>query len=376
MGQTRASRIRPKRWGALMRYLLMLVLVAFAGCSKSPKPGPRHVRPVGPQTLLLPPDGQAYTGAYIDFGDKEDNVTLDAIERFEQLVGKHQAIICSSSYWGEERFPAENVGLIWRHGGVPMILWSPWDKPYKEGVGPDRFSLTAIVEGKCDWYIDLWANGARSFGQPMFVALMNEMNGSWYPWSGVFYNPKEPGAPIVGPELFKAAYRHVVERVRQRGAKNVIWVFHANNTADPNVDWNQAKNYYPGPEYVDWLGVSVYGQQFTNGGWVGFGLAFDQPFREICSIDPSKPVMLAEWGIGEFPNDGQKSEWLDQAFARMQKEFPRLKAAVFWHERWRNPDMTFSNLRVNSSPQALEAYRRGVQQPCWLGYPLLKSRSL
>lgn len=352
-----------------MRWVLLLALLV--SCSKPPQAQQKPQRPVGPQALLLPPDGQAYTGAYVDFGDKEDSVTLDAIERFEQMVGKHQAIICSSSYWGEQAFPSENVGLIWRHGAVPMILWSPWDKPYKEGAGPDRFSLNAIVEGKCDGYIDLWAEGARNFGQPMFVSLMNEMNGAWYPWSGILYNKGTD--TWVGPELFKRAYRHIVERTRSRGARNVIWVFHVNNTADPMVDWNQAKNYYPGPECVDWLGLSVYGQQFTNGGWVGFQQAFEQPFRELSSIDPTKPIMLAEWGIGEFPKDGNKAKWLEEAFGRM-REFPRLKAAVFWHERWRNGDMTFSNLRVNSSPQALDAYRKGVGQPWWLGHALLKSR--
>ena len=47
----------------------------------------------------------AYTGAYIDFGDTEDGVTLAAIEKFEALVGKHQAIVASSSYWGRGLLP-------------------------------------------------------------------------------------------------------------------------------------------------------------------------------------------------------------------------------------------------------------------------------
>jgi hypothetical protein len=42
----------------------------------------------------------------MDFGDEEDDVTLETIEDFEQMVGKHQAIIASSSYWGRSKiFP-------------------------------------------------------------------------------------------------------------------------------------------------------------------------------------------------------------------------------------------------------------------------------
>ena len=115
------------------------------------------------RTLAIPKHG-TYIGAYIDWGDKEDTVTLEAIEAFEQIVGKHQAIVASSSYWGEQTFPEDNVRLITNHGSVPLIFWSPWDKPYIEGRGPDKFSLTSIIAGEHDAYIDMWAEKARAFG--------------------------------------------------------------------------------------------------------------------------------------------------------------------------------------------------------------------
>ena len=46
--------------------------------------------------MVLPKKG-AYTGAFIDFGEAEDSVSLETIEDFEEMVGKHQAIIASSS---------------------------------------------------------------------------------------------------------------------------------------------------------------------------------------------------------------------------------------------------------------------------------------
>ena len=63
-----------------------------------------QVDPNGPVEVVTPEHG-AYTGAFMDFGDAEDDVTLETIEDFEQMVGKHQAIIASSSYWGEQNFP-------------------------------------------------------------------------------------------------------------------------------------------------------------------------------------------------------------------------------------------------------------------------------
>ena len=176
---------------------------------------------------MIPEQG-AYTGAYIDFGEREDDVTLEQIEAFEKAVGKHQAIVASSSFWGEQSFPLHNLEIITRHNAIPLIYWSPWDKPYVEERGPDRFSLDAIVAGKWDAYIDSWARRQKAFERPIFVAWGLEMNGTWFPWSGYFYGGgKELSKGVyAGPDLYKKAYRYVVDRVRATGAKNIIWVFH------------------------------------------------------------------------------------------------------------------------------------------------------
>jgi len=86
----------------------------------------------------------------MDFGDEEDDVSLETIEDFEQMVGKHQAIIASSSYWGEQSFPTANFK---RHLAARLrcrsFFWSPWDKPTtKPWAG--SFSLFEIISGKWD----------------------------------------------------------------------------------------------------------------------------------------------------------------------------------------------------------------------------------
>jgi len=324
----------------------------------------------GENVSLAVPTNGAYTGAYIDFGDTEDDVTLEEIERFENLVGKHQAIVASSSYWGEQSFPERNVQLISRHGSVPLIFWSPWDKPYTEERGPDRFGLREILAGKWDAYIDSWGDQAKQFGKPMLVSWGLEMNGAWFPWSGTYYGGGAAGADggFEGPETYKKAYRYVVDRVRARGAHNIAWVFHVQNYSYPGDDWNTMARYYPGAAYVDWLGMSLYGKQFRTDPWAYLHDLLEVPYADLCKLDPTKPVMLAEWGVGEFTGTGRKSEWIARGFELMPR-FPRLKAAVFWHERWQNEDLTYSNLRVNSSPESLEAYRKGVAAPYWLDKP-------
>src|SRR6185436_18094836 len=124
------------RTSFVIRHSIFVILLALAACRKSEAPKLRD--PNTPVTVLLPERG-AYTGAFMDFGDAEDEVTLEIIEDFENMVGKHQAIIASSSYWGEQSFPTANLNVIWRHGAMPLVFWSPWDRPYEQNRGPDRF---------------------------------------------------------------------------------------------------------------------------------------------------------------------------------------------------------------------------------------------
>src|SRR6202795_2660873 len=128
-----------------MKSLVALSLaLVLAGCRKPSLT--MQVDPNGPVEVAIPDHG-AYTGAFMDFGDAEDDVTLETIEDFEELVGKHQCIIFSSSYWGEQNFPADNLSVIWRHGSLPLVFWSPWDKPYEEDRGPGKFNLNEIIAG-------------------------------------------------------------------------------------------------------------------------------------------------------------------------------------------------------------------------------------
>ncbi len=355
--------------------VLLCVVLLCAGC--------RHeegakAKDQGLQELMMPSKG-AYTGAYVDFGEGEDHVTYDAITAFEKMTGKHLAVVGFGNFWGEQAFPAKKVRIISGYGAIPLIYWSPWDRPYVENHGPDRFNLPDIVAGKWDAYIDQWADAARNYGKPLLVSWGDEMNGTWFPWSGVYYGGgkvigKKNGQPLyAGPELVKQAYRHVVDRVRARKATNVLWGFHANHYTMPHAPWNMMANYYPGADYVDWLGLSVYGKMLKSEDWNLFDKVMDAPYQEICQLDPHKPLILAEWGVAESPSDS-KAEFIAKAFTDLQTKYPRVKGAVYWHERWENTDGSYSNLRVNSSPETLDAYRGGVAGSYWLDRPQFRSR--
>jgi len=366
-----------------MRMLPLFLIIVACLCGQSawalpPEPQGATALRTKPLKLAIP-EGQAYCGAYIDFGEREERVTLEAIERFDHLVGKQQAIVAFSSDWGNESFPGDQLAIIANYGAVPLVYWSPWDRPVHQDLAPGqrgRFDLHTILAGQWDSYIDMWAAHAKDYGKPLLVSWGLEMNGEWFPWSGVFYGKGQPvpgcARCFAGPEMFKKAYRYVVDRVRAKGAANILWVWHPNNTSDPDEPWNAMAEYYPGPTYADWLALSAYGTQYPTENWISVASAVSAYYEKIAQVDPDKPIMLGEWGVGEFPHLGSKAEWLTDFFQRAPKEFPRLRASVFWHERWQNGDGSFSDLRVNSSSAALEAYRKGIADRFWLSRPIFQ----
>ena len=121
--------------------------------------------------------------------------------------------------------------------------------------------------------------------EPMIVVFGVEMNGEWFPWSGRYLRRQQDDPRkdqrVGRPGKFQESYRHVVDRVRARGASNIKWMLHTNNYSYPMETWNFVPAYYPGPEYVDWFGLSVYGQQFKDEPWANIRSLVDWPYEEM-----------------------------------------------------------------------------------------------
>ncbi len=62
-----------------------------------------------------------------------------------------------------------------------------------------------------------------------------------------------------------------------------------------------------------------------------------------------------------------KAEWINDTFQTIiQQDFPRIKAVSWWQEKWENEDGSISDLRINSSSEALIAFRQGISNPVFL----------
>src|SRR5437879_6183000 len=62
--------------------ILFLASLGLASCGKESPLQSTRIDPNGPVEVVVPEHG-AYTGAFMDFGDEEDDVTVEMIEDFE-----------------------------------------------------------------------------------------------------------------------------------------------------------------------------------------------------------------------------------------------------------------------------------------------------
>lgn len=235
-------------------------------------------------------------------------------------------------------------------------------------VSGSPYPLDGIINGNYDGYINGYAQQVKSWGKPLFIRLGHEFNGDWYTYGGAnngggmlngFGDPTKPD----GPERFIAAYKHVHDLFKAQGVTNVTWIWCPNNGSSPNQPWNAPENYYPGDDYVDWIGLDGYnfGTSQTWSGWVDFWHVYAneqnngiyQKFENY-----NKPMMIAEFASVEV--GGNKADWITQAYnLNLKYSFPKIKAVTWFHVR-KYEGTVDTDWRINSSAASLAAYQNAI----------------
>ncbi len=253
---------------------------------------------------LLEPAAGIYHAAFPDFGGTEDIVTAARIKDFETLVNKEIVWAYFSNNWYNNiRFPAEEVNTIHSAGKIPFIRIMP-RTTFDEG-GPDpNYTMQKIIDGVYDTDLTQWALDAANTNIPLLVEFGTEVNGNWFPWNGQYNGAGETtgyGDSTLpdGAERFRDAYRHVIDISNANGANNITWFFHIDAYGSPAASWNDIANYYPGDNYIDWLGVSVYGPQESNEDYQEFSEIMDDVYPSLSNLS-NKPIAILEFAITEM----------------------------------------------------------------------------
>lgn len=257
--------------------------------------------------------------------DEEVPRSLEGAIALERQLGTAFSLVQIYSAWGDrpdQTFPTRIAEAIVDLGSVPVVTWEPWLVDFENAAHPglrlrddrDEHGLGDIAAGVYDFYVDEWAEAARRFGEPILLRFAHEMNDPYrYPWGPHNNDPAE----------FIAAWRHVVERFREAGAHNVLWVW------SPHVAYDGFEWFYPGDDVVDWVatGALNYGTSATWAQWWTFAETFGDHYQDLASW--GKPIMIAE--LGSLAVGGDRAAWYREALDAIPRDYPAVKAVLFFH---------------------------------------------
>ncbi|MEW6233504.1 MAG: glycosyl hydrolase [Chloroflexota bacterium] len=300
---------------------------------------------------------------------EEDDVTSEGLRSYEQLVGKSATWVYFSHNWFRGRsFPMQTASWVRDAGSVPYIRLMLRSDAI-QGHAEPTFTLSRILKGEFDADLRAWARAAREFGSPLIVEYGTEVNGEWFPWNGIWNGAGtldgygDPSSPD-GPERFRGAYRRIIGICREEGADNITWVFHVNNQDVPEEPWNRLEGYYPGDDWIDWLGVSVYGAGTPmDSEWPQFRELMDQVYPRLAALSPSKPIILAEFGVTAGNPLGDQAAWAESALTDLTAlRWPRVIGFSWWNEAWQNDDNPAhnTNMRLQDNPALADVFQRLV----------------
>ncbi|MBI2301296.1 MAG: hypothetical protein HYU66_20500, partial [Armatimonadetes bacterium] len=283
------------------------------------------------------PEHGCYLGAFIE----KDARAQGDYSRFEHLAGHKHA--CYITYLGYgQSFPAGWVARVQAAGACPHIALEP------------NGGLNAVND---DAYLHTFARECARSRVPIFMRFASEMNGAWMPYSG-------------DAELYVQKWR-LVYRVMQAEAPNVAMVWCVFSMPQRTI-----AQYYPGDDYVDWVGVNIYSVMYHN----------NDPSQPAQREDPRdwlryvydlyasrKPIMICEYAatswcrVVDGPTVGFALEKMAALYNSLPREFPRVKCVQWFSWDTVDAGAADNNYSVTGDPIIAAKYRELTSGDYWLG---------
>ncbi|RDU98616.1 glycoside hydrolase family 26 protein [Trinickia dinghuensis] len=193
-----------------------------------------------------------------------------ATETLESQIGRKLSLHMHYFPWrsgSAPAFPDETMQFDLKAGRTPVVTWACGD------------SNANVAAGNDDPLIIATAQAVKQFGAPMFIRWYWEMN-----LPAGTNNQDCMGES--GAKGYIAAWKHIHDVFKAQGVTNVSWLWNPAGSSR-NAD---SLPYYPGDDYVDWIGFDGYDKVGAN----DFGPILDSFYIEFNSHD--KPMLIAETG--------------------------------------------------------------------------------
>ncbi len=287
-GRRRAGRARrpPARRAWRAAVVAMVAALAAGAVAFALWPDSSHDHPVSwgprnPLVISLPAQPTSYIGAYAH-GVPGRYAPLEAFAADNEVQPN---IALYYSGWGE-RFMTAFAMKAAAHNAVTLVQ-----------IDPDHTSIAAIADGYYDKYLRSYAKAVGDFGartgRGVIIGWGHEPNGYWYSWSHKH----------TSPATWIAAWQHIINVFRTVGADNVTWLWTINVIVKSQGIVSPAA-WWPGRDYVTWVGIDGYYHQKE----MRFASLFGPTIRAIRSLTRA-PILVSETGV--LPKAGKVAKIAD-----------------------------------------------------------------
>lgn len=257
----------------------------------------------------------------------------------------------------------------------------------------EPFSATSgalLTPSDAEWLREF----ARDLGvlrKPAFIRFAHEMNGKWYPW----------GWTKVPPATYISGFRQASDIFRQEAPEAaMVWA--------PSQNWGDTTDalystWYPGDEWVDWVGLTTYQWEYSGlsstqfNDSIKYGKAPEGNFYRTFAVGHDKPMIIAETACGDDhpgyydnvgygdstdevgtygtePGLGAQQWWIRQVYSAgdswntVSSQFPRIKAVAWFAVEdvgKSGADFQLGGSDPTSHSAGFDAYSAAVANPYW-----------
>ncbi|MBR9651455.1 glycoside hydrolase family 26 protein [Thalassovita aquimarina] len=269
-------------------------------------------------TMAAPP-GELPFGVY----DPDGDFASDGEVVIEELFLPWEDVYLQALYDADEYAMERNRSLL-----VTVEPWT-WSRSERNTA---RYLQRGIENGTYDPNMKAICDILGTLKSPVTLRWAHEMEDKsgqfiWADWE---------------PETYISAYRHMIDLCRAAAPNiNVMW---------SPLGYDNMDEYYPGDDYVDLVGLSVFGLQ----AWDQYKFGRDQTFDEIFApryeraAKYGKPVVVAE--LGYVGKEAYVKDW-ENSVRQVKEQYPSLVGVVYfnypevypWPEGFGRPDWRVKN---------------------------------
>lgn len=286
----------------MIKYVIAIFLLAptiLSGQQSSHKGAPKYAPPDGKKLLIIGQDLGAvggldtYTDGYIDHitgipAGVTTYTSLPSLSGLESKVNYGSGDVHAAAYLADDTF--DNSAIV-----IGLYIVNQLDN---------------IKSGNSDESIVDLATWIKNADRPVFLRIGYEFDGSWNDYD---------------PEKFKAAWIYIVKKFDALQVRNVAYVWQSAGINTSNIE-----RWYPGDEYVNWMGYSHFDGPKPGQSIIDFAELHDKPIM----IAEATPRVDLKTGSGS----DHWTNWYEPVFDKIYNN-DRIKAFAYINVDWESQSM-------------------------------------